>query len=105
MVLGVAAVGLLKDRVCGNVGSVEISWACCLPICSSHWCDIHMSLPKLGAVTQSYSCFYECEYVLCPICCKSLISFFDFTICYIQEIVLSVRRDFGRLQCLGCYRL
>ena len=87
MVLGVAAVGLLKDRVCGNVGSVEISWACCLPICSSHWCDIHMSLPKLGAVTQSYSCFYECEYVLCPICCKSLNFFFDFTICYIQEIV------------------
>ena len=42
---GVAAIGLLEDCVCGNVGSVEISWACDLPISSSDWCDIHMSLP------------------------------------------------------------
>ena len=41
--LGVADVGLLEDCDYGNLGSVEISRACVLPICSSVWCDIHES--------------------------------------------------------------
>lgn len=57
MVLGVAAVGLLEDYVCGNVVNMEISWPAYLPISSSDWYDRHKGLPKLGAVTQSYSWF------------------------------------------------
>ena len=46
--LWVAAVWLQEDCVCGNVGSVEISWACILPLVSVLLSGVtYTSLPRM----------------------------------------------------------